>query len=135
MATPLANQIPLTGDPLKDRLIQGSAWTFSGARVLTYSLNINFDLDEQGTPMPGVGGNWTGSLSAAFVKALTAWSNVANVGFQAFPSGNYIFESQADIAAALTGNDLQNGFGAAGRIGSRAARKATFSPAPTAPIP
>ena len=48
MATPLANQIPLTDDPLKDRLIQGSAWTFSGARVLTYSFNINFDLDEQG---------------------------------------------------------------------------------------
>jgi hypothetical protein len=30
MATPLANSVPLTGNPLIDGLVQGSSWQFGG---------------------------------------------------------------------------------------------------------
>ena len=106
MATPVADSIALTGDARIDGLAQGGSWVFAGPRVLTYSLNINFDDGPGGGFIPGSGGNWTGPLGDAFGRALTAWSNVANLTFQLANSGTYFFESSADIAAAVTGNDL-----------------------------
>jgi len=62
MATPLANSVPLTGNPLIDGLVQGSSWQFGGGpHVLTYSFSNN------DTPN---GGPWTFGLSTAFTQAL-----------------------------------------------------------------
>ena len=119
MATPVANFIALTGDPLKDPLIQGAAWTFSGARNLRYSLNLNFDFDNAGSPIPGAGGAWTAAFSNAFARALTSWSNVANITFtlDTTQSGSYGFQSTADIAVVLSGNDLQQNLTGAVALG------------------
>ncbi len=108
MATPLADSIALTGNPLIDGLTQGSSWTFSGPRTLTYSLNINFDIGPGGTFVPGPGGDWTTPFSDAFARALSTWSNVAHIAFQQISSGSYTFESNADIAATLTGDDFSS---------------------------
>ena len=110
MATAVGNSIALTGDPLKDPLLQGGSWSFAGAHTLSYSFNLNFDFDPNtGQPVPGPGGTWTAILSNAFRHALVAWSNVADLSFSEATSenGKYFFESNADIAVALTGNDLQ----------------------------
>ena len=104
MATPVANSIPLTGNPLVDGLVQSSSWQFGGdPHVLTYSFSVN------DTPN---GGPWTLALSTAFTQALTAWSNVADITFVQQGSGGVFTQSTADIAAALTGNELQQGLGA-----------------------
>ena len=114
MAIPVSDTVPLTGEALKDGLLQGSSWTFAGPRVLTYSFNTNFDFDTYGNVIPGPGGTWASypALATAFARALGAWSNVANIGFQNVPSGNYFFESTADMAVGLTGDDLYKGLGA-----------------------
>ncbi len=124
MATAVSNAIALTGDPLRDTLIQGGVWNFgAGARVLTYSFNLNFDivLDQNNQPqvVAGPGGDWSETQKAAFERALTAWSNVANISFQKIttPGTNYVFESTADIATALTGNDLYENVGGVIAIG------------------
>jgi serralysin len=101
MAEPVADLIPLSGDPYVDGLIQGSTWQFAGATVLTYSFNI--------TPY---GGAWDAAWSAAVEGALAAWSNVANVSFSELDSGLYYYESSADIAVSLTGDFLQYYMGA-----------------------
>ena len=109
MANPVANSVPLTGDPLKDGLLQGSSWTFGGgANTLTYSLNVNFDFNGFEQPTPGEGGTWAENpaLANAVVRAMAAWSQVANLGFTLAQSGHYIFESTADIVFGLTGSDL-----------------------------
>jgi hypothetical protein len=115
MATPVANSVALTADPLKNGLLQGSSWVFFGPRILTYSYNVNFDYDDNGQPIPGPGGNWAANpaLAAAIVKALATWSAVANVGFSSIVSGNYVFQSTADISFGLTGDDLVTSIGAA----------------------
>src|SRR6188474_2335534 len=104
MATPLANSVPLTGNPLIDGLVQGSSWQFGGGpHVLTYSFSNN------DTPN---GGPWTFGLSTAFTQALREWANVANITFVEQGSGGVFTQSTADIAAALTGTELEQGFDA-----------------------
>lgn len=114
MATPVANLIGLTGDPLVNGLLQGSAWTFTGTRVLTYSFNLNFDYTGWGQPIAAPGGTWAESpaMQGAVERALASWAAVANLSFSPVSSGNYAFESTADIALALTGDDLQQALGA-----------------------
>lgn len=96
-------------------MIQGASWTFSGARVLTYSFNLNFDINERGEVVPAPGGAWISypAMSAAFARATDAWANVADISFANINSGNYLIESSADIAVALTGDDLMLSLGAA----------------------
>src|SRR6266850_2999252 len=102
MATPSDNTVPLTGDPLKDGLLQGSSWQFGGgSHVLTYSLSLNDSSN---------GGPWTAALTAAIQSALAAWSNVADLTFVEAGSGKPFFRSTADLAITLTGNDLGNAF-------------------------
>ena len=109
MAIAVGNSIALTSDPLKDGLLQGGSWTFAGERVVTYSLNLNFDINHQGQVVPAPGGTWEASpgMTDAFTRAIAAWANVIDVRFQKVTSGSYVFESTADIAVALTGTDLQ----------------------------
>ncbi len=101
MATPTDNSVPLTGDPLKDGLLQGSSWVFgSDPHALTYSLSLNDS---------AIGGPWSSSsITSSLVQyAFTQWSNVANVTFTESGSGTPFYQSTADIAVTLTGNDLQ----------------------------
>jgi len=99
MATPTDNAVALTGDPLVDGLVQGSAWRFGdGPRAITYSLSLNDNPN---------GGDWTASLSAAVRKAFDAWAAVANVTFTEVAGGTVYTSSTADIALILTGNELQ----------------------------
>ena len=100
MATPVSNSIPLTGNPQIDGLVQGSSWQFGvGQHQLTYSFSLNDSVS---------GGPWTSTFTNAFAQALTAWSNVANISFVEAGSGTVFTQSSADIAATLTGNDLQS---------------------------
>ena len=118
MATAVSNSAPLPAidggngslfDEQINGLAQGGAWQFgTGARTLTYSFNINFDLGFGGGIVPGSGGNWTTPLVEAVNRALAEWSNVANISFQNIASGTYYFESNADLAFTLTGADLQS---------------------------
>lgn len=121
MATPVSNSVPLltavnnNNGTLTDEFIsglaQGSAWQFAGPRVITYSLNLNDD----GFGGRGPGGDWTPQLVSVAAQAAAAWSNVANISFQQVSSGTYYFQSTADIAVTLTGNDFQSlGFVALG---------------------
>ncbi|MBL8339065.1 MAG: PD40 domain-containing protein, partial [Rhodoferax sp.] len=115
MATPLAISVPLTGDPRKDGLLQGSTWTFGGGpHALSYSFNLNFDYDAQGQLIPAAGGTWAeyAALADAVRKALGRWAAVANIQFNEVSSGSYIVQSTADLAFALTGNDLVRTIGA-----------------------
>ena len=117
MAIATHDSIGLTDDDRINGLVQGGAWSFgAGPRVLSYSFNLNFDLNPDGQVIGGPGGTWAArpDLSGAFVRALGTWSDVANVSFShlAGSSGGYIFESQADIAVALTGDDLVDTLGA-----------------------
>ena len=110
MAAPVANSVPLTGNPLIDGLVQGSSWQFGGGpQTLTYSLSLN-DLQ------PGGSGpiSWATrpDMAAAVAQALAAWSNVANIAFVQQGSGGVFLQSTADMAIALTGTDLQRGLGA-----------------------
>src|SRR5258708_10161478 len=101
MATPTDNSVPLTGDPLKDGLLTGRSGVFgSDPHALTYSLSLN---DSE------IGGPWSSSsLTSSLVQyAFTQWSNVANVTFTESGSGTPFYQSTADIAVTLTGNDLQ----------------------------
>ena len=85
MATPVSNAVPQASNPLANGLIQGSKWTFAGEKVLTYSFNLNFDIDSGGHVSTGVGGSWTGSpLKAVLEKAIAAWSNVVDIRFASF---------------------------------------------------
>ena len=114
MATPVSNSVALPAidggngtiaDEAINGLVQGSSWQFGGGpRVLTYSFNLN----------DGPGGAFTSSFIDAVNRALVEWSNVANINFRNVASGTLYFESQADIAFTLTGDDLQLGLGAIG---------------------
>src|SRR5690242_9762298 len=98
MATPADNRVPLTGNPLIDGLTQGSAWIFAGAHHLTYSFSVD---DEPTTRVP-----WTPEWKSAFAAAMKEWSNVANISFSEAGSGTNFNTSGADIAVALTSDDL-----------------------------
>ncbi len=104
MATPLSDSVPLSGDKFVDGLIQGGAWRFAGEPILTYSLNVDEDYP----------GGWTAAQADALRQALQAWSNVAGITFREILSGAYFYESEADIAAALTGDGSQGGLELAG---------------------
>jgi Ca2+-binding RTX toxin-like protein len=115
MALPVANAIPRNADPRIDGLLQGSAWTFgTGPRTLTYSFNLNFEIDELGNLIPADGGTWNDypALASAVAKALASWAAVANISFAPISSGSYIVQSTADLAFGLTGSDLVNSLGA-----------------------
>lgn len=100
MATPADNVVALTGNPLIDGLTWGAAWQFDGtAHTLTYSLSLN----DTPTMQPA----WTVELSNAVRRALTAWSNVANLSFVETGSGGIYDQSPADLAFLLTGNEMQ----------------------------
>lgn len=101
MATPIDNVVALTGDPLIDGLTWGAAWQFDGAaHTLTYSLSLN---DTVGNQPP-----WTIALSDAARRALTAWSNVADLAFVESGGGEVYNLSPADLALLLTGNEMQS---------------------------
>jgi serralysin len=118
MAIPASDSVALltpgSGSSLEDEfvngLVQGGAWTFGdGPRVLTWSLNINEETGSHpGTPVPGPGGEWDESpgFAQAVARALKCWSSVANIQFQNVTSGEYYFQSTADIAVTLAGDDL-----------------------------
>ena len=100
MTTPVDNLVPLTGNPLIDGLTWGAAWQFDGtAHTLSYSLSLN---DTIGNQPP-----WTIALSDAVRRALTEWSNVANLSFVESDSGTVYNASSADLAFLLTGNEMQ----------------------------
>jgi hypothetical protein len=99
-ATPSSNAIPLTGTATLDGLIQGSAWQFSGARVLTYSFN---DIREEGLIL---GGAWTDATKDAVREALLVWQAVANVHFVEIPGSDTIEHNTANIAFGHTGSSL-----------------------------
>jgi trimeric autotransporter adhesin len=103
MATPVKDSVPLTGNPLIDGMLEGGSWQFSGPRVLTYSLH----------EIPSHG-NLTPAFTAAVQNAFATWSVVANVSFTQISSGTYAYQSSADIAISLTGNQLVQKFGALG---------------------
>ncbi len=102
MATPVKDSVPLTGNPLIDGLVQGSSWQFSGPRNLTYSLH---ELGE---------GTVTPAFTAAIQNSFAAWAAVANVTFTQISSGTNAYQSTADLAITLTGDELVNEFGALG---------------------
>lgn len=122
MAVPTSSSVALitpvnNGGTLNDEFISGLAhgasWTFDdGPRILTYSLNINelTGTYPGGTPVPGDGGEWSAGMAAAFAEALARWENVANIDFRQISSGRYYFESSADLAVTLTGDDLDTVF-------------------------
>lgn len=124
MATATANSVILptvngSNGTLTDEaingLVQGGSWQFGGGpRTLTYSFNINDAHDAFGNLIPGPGGTWTAALVDAVTRALGEWSKVANINFQNISSGIYYFQSNADLALTLTGNDLQAASGAVG---------------------
>ena len=100
-------------DEFISALVQGSAWTFGGGpRVLTYSLNINEDYETYppGPPEPGPGGEWDDhpGMAEAVANALATWANVADISIQQIvvPADQYYFESSADLAITLSGDDL-----------------------------
>jgi Ca2+-binding RTX toxin-like protein len=113
MATPTANSVPLTAHAPIDGLVQGGSWVFAGVdRVLTYSFNIN---DSELSPGNPIGGTWEASpwIEAAVHEAFAEWAKVANLTFLPTGIGGIYFDSTADIAITLTGDDLQTNFEAA----------------------
>jgi Ca2+-binding RTX toxin-like protein len=94
VATPVADSVGLTGNSLIDGLTQGGAWQFSGGQTLSYSFSVNTD---PGDPLWGS----QPALAQAFVQALQAWSNVANLNFVESGSGTDVRQSSADIAVVL----------------------------------
>jgi len=107
MATAVSNAFGLTGIAQIDALAQGAAWTFPGARTLTYSFSIN------DTPS---GGTWSAYplIAHAVTQAIQAWASVINVSFVESGSGTIFTASGADIAVTLTGNELTQALGAIG---------------------
>src|SRR5258708_29305694 len=100
MATPTDNSVPLTGDPLKDGLLQGSSWVFgSDPHALTYSLSLNDS---------AIGGPWSSSaLTSSLAQcAFTQWANGANVTLTENRRGTPLYQSTADIAVTSTRNEL-----------------------------
>jgi Ca2+-binding RTX toxin-like protein len=99
-ATPVSNAIPITGTATLDGLIQGSAWQFSGSRVLTYSFNA---VTEEGV---NLGGPWTEAQKDAVREALLGWEAVANISFVEVPGSTTIENNTANIAFGHVGNFL-----------------------------
>ena len=103
MATPVKDSVPETGNPLIDGLVEGGSWQFSGPRNLTYSLH---ELPNEG--------NVTPAFTAAIQNSFAAWAAVANVTFTQISSGTHAYQSTADLAITLTGDELVNEYGALG---------------------
>jgi Ca2+-binding RTX toxin-like protein len=104
-AIPTSNIYPLTGTPELDGLTQGSAWQFTGARVLTYSFN---NVVEEGMTLGGV---WTDGQKDALREALLAWETVANIHFVEIPGSDTIENNTANIAFGHTGSWLSPAIG------------------------
>lgn len=99
-ANPASNVVPRRTATL-DGLIQGSAWQFSGARVLSYSFNNVID---EGTTT--LGGPWTETQKDAVREALLAWEVVANISFVEKPGSVTIENNTANIAFGHVGDFL-----------------------------
>src|SRR5688572_14653067 len=118
LLTDVRNDNGTLRDEFISGLAQGSRWSFGGGpRVLTYSLNINEDYTTYppGPAQPGPGGEWDDhpGMAQAVAGALAAWGAVADIGFQQVASapGEFYFESDADLAITLTGDDLDRVYG------------------------
>jgi serralysin len=125
LLTDVGNDNGTLRDEFISGLVQGSAWTFGGGpQVLTYSLNINEDYETYppGPPEPGPGGQWDDhpGMAEAVANALAAWASVADITIQQIvvPADQYYFESGADLAITLSGDDLDRVFG--GRVAGAA---------------
>ena len=104
MATASGDSVSKANDPLIDGLLQGNSWTFgSGPRVITYSFNVTT-----------AGGPWSQYLINGAAAAYAAVEAVCNVDFQQIASGNYVWESGADIAMGLTGSLQSQQWGSIG---------------------
>ena len=97
---PVGDSVAVTGNAFIDGLAQGGSWTFPEQRIITYSLNSNFEL---GFPVK----SWTPALTAAIDGAFDAWSQVLDVDFQRITSGQYYFESTADFSVNVGGYELE----------------------------
>jgi Ca2+-binding RTX toxin-like protein len=125
LLTDVGNDNGTLRDEFISGLVQGSAWTFGGVpQVLTYSLNINEDYESYppGPPEPGPGGEWNDhpGMAAAVANALATWASVADITIEQIvvPADQYYFESGADLAITLSGDDLDRIFG--GRVAGAA---------------
>ena len=108
MAIPVSNSISLSGTPHIDGLTQGSSWSLSASRTLTFSL---WD-----SPF----GVWTNDAPQNGLDILQNFSNVANLNFSffgQFPTVDGFLDrdflnNASDISVAPTGNSLSTDFGA-----------------------
>jgi Tol biopolymer transport system component len=105
MARPVGDSVPLllsennhdgaVREELISGLVQGGSWTFgSGPRVITYSLDLNFDGPKQA---------WTNPWIKAVEKAFDAWEAVIDVRFERIGAVNAKeqHKSFANIAMSL----------------------------------
>ena len=94
MPTPVHDNIPLSGDPLIDGLVQGGEWDFGGgAAVFTYAFHS------------ASGTSWTNKAIASVEMILEAYSSVANISFQQInvnPNSDFT-QSPADIPFTWAG--------------------------------
>ena len=125
LLTDVGNDNGTLRDEFISGLVQGSAWTFgAGPQILTYSFNINenYETYPPGPPEPGPGGEWDDhpGMAEAVAKALATWASVADITFQQIvvPADQYYFESSADLAITLSGDDLDRVYG--GRVAGAA---------------
>lgn len=97
MATPVGSSVPLTGEPFIDGLTHGSSWTFSGSRLLTYSLHSPLSTSI-----------WTNTEISAVDQAFATWEAVANIDFDRIGGADAteFTDTGADIAVIFTGNLL-----------------------------
>jgi Ca2+-binding RTX toxin-like protein len=91
---PVGDSVALTGNDFIDGLTQGGAWRFAGQRVLTYSLDRNFD---------GPVGAWPANWIVAIDNAFDAWESVIDVDFVRVGAPNAQVQnlSTANIAISL----------------------------------
>jgi hypothetical protein len=100
---PVGDIVALTGNPLIDGLTQGGAWKMTGARVITYSLDANFNGGMQA---------WTPEWENAVDSAITAWESLIDMDFQRIGTPGAVPQNQsmANLSFALAPGDSQGLF-------------------------